>query len=295
MADPTAIVTAHSAWKQDANRVTRIIKDAEALKKWALAAHASATGKTEFADDVEGLIPCGIVLESADGNADHLTGDATYDWKAVLRGGIILSSVTVTGVSAITDAGKPVYATDGQTMTLARPAVGVPVGFVDTWVAGTTCDVYLYSFRDMVKMFAAKGIASGGKRIIDLGVIPTNALQGVAACNVYAMTQYEHYNILSLHAQCCGHDNAVVAGAQDLNIAIGGVDVTGGILSLANTDCDAAGDQGVAIDATAITAANEVHAGDNLIVEMAAGGTGFTADAAAGFRMWMVVEDLLGA
>ena len=76
---------------------------------------------------------------------------------------------------------------------------------------------------------------------------------------------------------------------------IGGTNVTGGALTVAYTDADAVGDQGAVINATAITAANEVHIGDTVKIEMAASGTGFTADKPGAFKIYAVIQKMPGA
>ncbi len=95
-----------------------------------------------------------------------------------------------------------------------------------------------------------------------------------------------------MHAQCVAHDDGVAAGVQALNLDIGGINVTGGVLTVAATDVDAAGDMGAVIDATAITAANEVHTGDTVKLEMAASGTGFTADKCAAIAVYAIIRNL---
>lgn len=52
---------------------------------------------------------------------------------------------------------------------------------------------------------------------------------------------------------------------------------------------------GTEIDATAITAANEVHQGDVVTLEAASGGTGFTADAVSAFKIYAKIQRLPGA
>jgi hypothetical protein len=49
------------------------------------------------------------------------------------------------------------------------------------------------------------------------------------------------------------------------------------------------------IDATAITAANEVHINSTLTLKMAASGTGFTDAQLSAFEIWAVVQYLPGA
>ncbi|RLD10054.1 MAG: hypothetical protein DRI56_03260 [Chloroflexota bacterium] len=298
MADPTSVVTAHQNYVVDANRQDIVIKNAEPLVPFGLAALNRSLGKVEFAEVADDLIPAGLVLGASDGdNTNHLTGDSSGTYSATCRGGLLLGGgryggVSVTGASAITDAGKFVWATDGQTLTLTRQA-GSPVGIVLKWISGTYCHVYLFSLVESI-LVSALSAAPSVYSVKSFGTFPTNALQGTSAVTLWTETAYEHYKFVSLHALPVAWDNAAVAGDQDLNLDIGGTDTTGGVLTLAYTDCDGAADMGTEIDATAITANNEVHVGDTVKLEMASGGTGFTADVAAAFHIYAVIERLPG-
>lgn len=299
MADPTARVSKFGAYSIDVNRLETVIKNSEALVQNALAAIDVSTGLEEFMDDAKNLFPIGLVINSWDGIADNLTGDGSTK-KAVTRSGILLvgsdgknDGVSVTGATAITDFGKLVYATDGQTLTLTRPSCGLPVGFVVKWISSTYCYVYLWG---TVESFLISMLATpSGYFRKSFGFFPTNAIQGTTAADLRVETAYEHYKILSLHAIPTAYDNAALAGAQDLNLEIGSTNVTGGVLSLAYTSFDATGDMGKVIDATAITAENEVHIGDVVTLELVASGTGFTADCAAGFEVFAICEKMIGA
>ena len=291
MADPTSVVTAFSKYAVDKQRHSLAIKNAEALVPWALASLNRTLGRFEFADDASDLIPAGLVLGERYG-LESLTGDAGGTYGAVVRGGIILEEVPVTGASAITDIGKFVYATDGQTLTLTKPAVGVPQGIVTKWYTSTTCDVYLF---DMVESIIISSLCNQPTAYKSFGTFPTNAIQGNVAATLHTETAKEHYKFVSLHALPKAYDDAVVAGAQTLNLQIGATDVTGGVLTLGFASFDATADMGTIINATAITADNEVHIGDTVILELAGGGTGFTADAAAAVEIYAVIERLPGA
>lgn len=289
MADPTSVLNV--TYEIDVNRSTHIIKNSEALVRNALASVAWDTNYVEFADDAANLIPAGLVERPYDGINDHLTGNTTNGYKAICIGGIV-ARWSVTGASAATDNGKLVYATDGQTLTLTRPTTGLPHGFVIRWDTSTYCYVYFFSYAESCKMFYS---GMHDIQIKDFGTFPTNGLQGTAALTLWQETAYDHYKFISLHAQGVAFDNAAVAGSQVLNLDIGGTNTTGGALTVAYTDVDAAGDMGVAIDATAITAANEVHMGDTVKLEMAASGTGFSADCAAAIKVYAVIQKLPGA
>lgn len=292
MSDPTsAINLASKPYQEDSGRIEAIIKASEALVINALAAIDISTGKMEFADDLKNLVPCGMVTSPSDGNPDHLTGSSVYNWKAVARGKII-QRWAVTGASAAADSGKLVYATDGQTLTLTAPATGLPFGHIVRWISSTLCDVYFYSYNESL-MRLLQGTSN--YKLKNFGTFPSNALQGTAGVTLWQETAYEHYKFISLSAQCVAHDNAALAGSQAINLDINGTNVTGGALTVAYTDVDAAGDMGAVVSASAITAENEVHQGDTVKLEMAASGTGFTADCAAAIQIYAVVQILAGA
>lgn len=296
MADPTALI--NHTFKTTPNREISqaIIKTSEALMIGGHAAISRSTGLMEFAGDAADLIPCGVVTGESLGNSSHLTGDGTYE--AIAQGGVVVR-VSVTGASAITDVSKFVYMTDGQTYNLTRPADdAVPYGIVLKWDTSTYCFVYVFG---LIEAILASMLSV--KETLLLGVFPSNALQGTAAAELLTdIPQYGHFTIDDIYAVCVAHDNAAVAGSQVLEIDIGATSVktTGGVnpaqLTLAYTDCDAVGDMGAIIAASAaIVTANEVHDGDTVSVRMNASGTGFTADCAAAFALYATITRLPGA
>ena len=297
MADPTSQInhTFQNILNRDISYYQ--IKSAEALVIGGHAALNRSTGKMEFADDAANLIPMGIITTQLHGDNTNLTGNAAGDYSAVARGGIV-AQVAVTGASAITDAGKFVYATDGQTYTLTSPADdSVPYGIVMRWVSSTTCDVYFFGLIEAIQMSLIPRRAT-----ICLGSFPTNALQGTAAAELLTdIPMYGHFTIDSWYAVPVAYDNAAVAGDQNLEIDIGATSVktTGGVnptqINITYAELDAVGTMGTAIAGSAIASANEVHDGDTISVRMAASGTGFTADCAAAFNLYIQVTYLPGA
>ena len=289
MADPTSVL--NRTYSVDPSRVTRVIKNAEALVTGALLAHNQALGKCEFADDAASLLPIGVCVGQKDGNNLLLTGDSGGNYSAVARGSIVLENVSVTGVSAITDAGKLVYATDGQTLTLTKPSVGVAYGIVTAWRTSTYCDVYLFSFIEGVLMSMIPPV----KKLISLGQISSYALEGSSAIDLVSYTAIEHFTIDSVHLRCIKPDAGLIAGAQTVNLEIGTTNLTGGVVTLGYANCDATADLYVAIDGTAVTAANEVHIGDVITLELIASGTGFTAAKHGIFELYVMATMLPGA
>lgn len=282
MADPTS--TTDRSYKQDVSRTDDLIKTSEALVIGGFAAIDIDTGEVEFADDANDLHGIGVVLGSADGDNDNLTGDGSVN-KAVVRGGVIIEDLTVTGASARSDVFKKVYATDGQTLTLTKPTAGRAVGFVYNHVSSTTCDVYFFDKRDAFIL----GVIGGQVREIELLAISSRELEGTSAIDLLtSLPMNFHGKITSFFAVVESADSGVVAGSQILNLEIGTTDVTGGLLTLATGNV-----QGAIVSATAITAANEFKPGDTISVEMAASGTGFTAAKNRRYSLRITVEPMV--
>ena len=288
MADPTSIV--QRTEKVDVNRFEGIIKDTEALVIGGLLALNTNTGKVEFMDDAQYLVPIGVASNQAAGNNENLTGNTAGDYSVVAKAGIIISSVLVTGTSAITDVMKLVYATDGQTLTLTRPTTGLPIGFIRKWVSGTTCDVQLFSLESIRVLSQI-----GTKQTICLGRINSHSIEGTSALDVLSYEAPNGFTIDSFYAKAEGIDSGLVAGDQDFNLEIGGTNVTGGLLTLGFADANAVADLATKISSTAITANNVCKAGDIIQVEMVAGGTGFTADKAGAFALYIDVTPVISA
>jgi len=283
MSDPISLVL--RPYKADSERLELLIKTSEVMVLGAYAAIDKVTGLVELADDTAGLIPCGVVVDQYVGDHDSLTGDGTV--KAVCRSGIILESVAVTGASAITDIGSPVYATDGQTLSLTAPTAGMPFGVVTDWHSSTTCDVYAYKPWESMANAAEE-------ETIYLGYVSAQSLGGTAAADLLKYTAPYRMQIDSLYAYP-NIDDAATAGSAVCNLEIGTTNLTGGALTLNEAACDAIADLGTVVSATAITAANIANEGDVITLEAATGATAFTDNTVAGFNVYMDVTKLPGA
>jgi hypothetical protein len=290
MSDPTS--TMNTKYQVDKSRQTRVIKNAEALVIGSYLAHNLSLGKAEFADDAASLIPLGVLVTQRDGDNLNLTGDSSGTYGVVARGGIVVEKVAVTGASAITDIGKFVYCTDGQTLSLTRPTTGCAYGIVTQWYSSTTCEVYLFDFIEGVLMSA---LGKPTKEILSLGLITSGNLEGTGALNLLAYTSYRHFTIDSMHCKAVTYDAGLIAGAQALTAKIGSTAITGAAIALGFADCDAGADLGVAVNSSTITAANEVHQGDVITVLLTASGTGFTAAKHGTFECYAVITNLPGA
>lgn len=288
MADPTSIISRKE--RVDILRFEGEIKDAEALVIGGLLAINTSTGKVEFMDDAQYLVPIGVAAVQLQGDNENLTGNAAGDYSVVAKSGIIIPSIAVTGASAITDVLKLVYATDGQTMTLTRPTTGLPIGFVSKWISATLCDVQLFSLESTRILSAV-----GTKQTICLGRMNSASLEGTAAADLLSYVAPNGFKIDKFYAKCEGFDAGLTGGAQTFNLEIATVNVTGGVLSLGHADGNAITDLAVEVDATAITALNECKAGDTIQVELVASGTGFTAAQDVWFALYIDITPVIGA
>ncbi len=293
MADPTAVV--NHTYKNELSRdtVSAVVTTAETLYNGGIAGMDRSTGKMDHFDDAANMIPAGLVKGPLFGVYPML-GDATLE--AVAKGGVT-PRVSVTGASAITDFSKLVFATDGSTFTLTRPADdAVPVGIVAKWDTSTYCWVYMFSWVESVMLGMATAGQGLGKQNLFLGSVTSGTMEGTGAIDIITeMPMYGHFSIDSFFAVTKGYDAGITAGSQQLNLEIAAADVTGGVITLTEALCDAAGDAGTVTAGTAITGTNEVHDGDVLSIEMATGGTGFTADQVGVFDLWITITPLPGA
>lgn len=83
------------------------------------------------------------------GASDNSLGNAGDKNVRVRQSGRVI--LNVTGVTAITDIGKAVYATDDATFTLTNTS-GISIGTIVRWISGTKCVVQFKAFynRDSV-------------------------------------------------------------------------------------------------------------------------------------------------
>jgi len=287
MADPT--VSPNVVFTPQPHPVAKSpIKNLEALVVSGFVALNRATAAQEFAKAGPNLISTGVVIGSPTTQEGSLTGDGTK--QVVARGGFAIK-YPVTGASAVTDITKSVYAVDGQTLSLTKPAAdAVPVGFVQEWLSGTTCMVYLYSLAEAL-LVSQVAISQD----VFLTRVPSKSLEATTAQDLLtARTFRGHFLIDKFYAVSAGHDTGIVAGAQILNLEIGAVNVTGSDLTLGFASVDGDADLGT-ITSVTCSALNEVHDGDTVSVERQSGGTGFTAAKVGAYDLFMSVAALPGA
>ena len=196
--------------------------------------------------------------------------------------GQVAKRITVTGVTTLAGVGEPVFAADDdiQTVTLTRPARGVAIGKVTRYYTGSICDVYLYSHAEL------DAIAGVGQRyVMLLGHFDADTM---ATGNLRTSMVTPHAGrFISLHA-VVDVPIAGAGGTTNINLEIGGTNVTGGVVTVSTA---AGGTKGTVLNGTAITAANVFSEGSLLDIEATTG-----VDATGGsFDLYALVERLAGA
>lgn len=216
--------------------------------------HATTQGYLDGFDDEKGMIFLGGHLDS------QVLGDTTATIPPENRLNVepkVYPQATVTGVASRGDIGKVVYLTDNNTLTLTRPTLGTPVGYVNEWSSSTTCDVMMLGTAAQ----AAVDIGGQGTQDVCLGTFSFKDTSDGDLLTSYLMPY--HASIESFWISV-GEGFVGSSGACTLNLEIGTTNVTGGVVTVATATC---GTVGTVLTATAITAENIVHAGDALSVE----------------------------
>lgn len=198
-----------------------------------------------------GAMPVGYQEER-----DAVLGDTTVNDppRGILSSGErrIVERLPVTGLAGdVTDMGKMVYASNGGiTYTLTRPTPGVPIGFVVQFLDATIADVWMFSREVLVAMM----LAPAGQYVWQSAPFPL-----AATGSKTSFAAPSRGTILSVTAVVVA---TVGAGDTDVNVDIGGVNVTGGTVSLAGAEAI-----GTRVAGTAVTALNVFHEGDIVTIE----------------------------
>lgn len=254
-------------------------------------ATAASRGYADVLTAANGNIPLGGTFQRG------ATGDTSAtrppEGEVDVEGQVWLGTAVTGGAGDITDLGQFVYASDDATLTFTRPTLGLPIGVATRYLTGTNYNVYLFSFGEL----CAISLGGAGQDNIYLGSVDLAVINpndpGGAKVNVRTGWPCPyHAKITDFFALV---DVATVAASgtdgYDLNLELGGTDLTGGVLTIAGAN--AIGTKISLSSAQAITAANVMHEGDLLDVEVIAGASGD--DMTAGrVDLWMQVERLAG-
>ncbi|MCB0384075.1 MAG: hypothetical protein KDD43_01685 [Bdellovibrionales bacterium] len=137
--------TLRSTYGKGPTRFT--VKSGSTIYVGSLVGIEAATGHIKPFVTGAGIQFVGMALEK-------VVGDGSLDCLVDTEG-FNLSKVSVTGVSAITDIGSPVYASNDNDLTLTRPDANTDaVGYVSDWDTGSTCDVRIFSAHEIEVMAA---------------------------------------------------------------------------------------------------------------------------------------------
>jgi len=227
-------------------------------------------------NDEDGAIPLGFAQQAVLG-----TAVAPRPTAEIVVRGRVYENLAVTGLAGnASDVFKLVYATDDGTFTFTRTTPNLPVGFVVNWASATAAHVYFFSMAEL----AILALAGGQRKTWHLlSTTYEFAATGNIATEIVAPC---HGRILTVYAICTAAPaDTNVAGT--INLEIGGVNVTGGVVTYNFADT-----VGLKLAGTAVTAANVFHEGDLIDVEITSGAAGTVGDGM--LSLFVDYEPLLG-
>jgi hypothetical protein len=214
-------------------------------------------------------IPLGRTLgagaDSKQGGAGGIvTGDTSASPEptaTVELGEEILERRSVAGVSSLaTSIGRLAYLNTDNLLddwTLTRPTRGAPQGVIVGYHSGAFCDILRFSFATMCAIM----LGGSGQEVWCLGSFDVTI---AASANLAtAILAPYHGEFRDFYAVIDGADLAGAGGDVDVNLEIGGTNLTGGVISLLIASPTA----GTKVAGTAITAANIFNEGDAIDIE----------------------------
>jgi len=204
--------------------------------------------------DTAGIHWLGVSREKQLGDTSADVNEVSVD-----TGGKILRRVAVTGASAITDVGNPVYGTsDNHADLTLTPTVNVgAIGTVKRWWTSTTCDVQTYTPTEYL---LSGGGGGGGFSFLSFSI----PLASLADGDIITTMTPGFAGVIKKMFSTVTTVASTASKASTLNLEIGTTNVTGGALALTTANCDTLGETN---DATAITAANYFGPADTISVE----------------------------
>ena len=215
--------------------------------------HATSQGYADAYNDEKGMIFCGGHLDEQELGDTSASPVPENRWNTESK---VYPQVTVTGVTGRGDIGKAVYATDSDALTLSRPTLGTPIGFVSEWHSSTTCDVLMLGLPAQ----AALDLSGQGVQVLHLGSFSFADMD-----NADILTSYPaplHASIDTFYG-VVGEAFTGASGTADLQLEIGSTDVTGAGFTVSTAACGTVG----TVISTSPSAANVMHAGDTLSVK----------------------------
>lgn len=242
---------------------------------------AASQGRIKPWATLAGEIPFGWkILDSVLGVTSPAAGTPIPEGELDLSSRFLQDIAVAAITGDRTDVGKLVYMSDDNTFTVTRPAVGIPMGMITRSRSATRCDVYMFSAETMV----AIGLSGNAKYTWFIGMMSAGAGTGNVATGIVA----PHHGRISAVYGIVTVDATDADVQQTINFEIGGVDVTGGVITWLFSDT-----LGTKKAGTAITAANVFHEGDLIDIETMATVAGTTADPGL-MALYATVEVLPG-
>ena len=214
-------------------------------------------GRVQAWNDEEGAIPFCFSIKG------DTTGDTTVadppDSNLDIFPRIIKGLPVAALVGNITDVSRLVYATDDNTFTITRPALTAPLGIIVASVSAAAADVLFFGADTMISM----ALAGQGLTTWHLGTISGNVSgSGNGATGIEAP---HRGRILSVYGSIITNLNG--GGADlDINLEIGGTNVTGGVIPWLLADAQGAKKAGYAVTDDGN---NLFHQGDLIDIEIA--------------------------
>lgn len=253
-----------------------IHKSADVAYKGSVMVGESSTGHVRNADGAADAFFIGLYGKGTR-NQDGTYGD-TGDGSArvpVSWERQVLEDLTVAGYTSAALNFKPVYATDDDTFTLTRPSTDAVLCGMTVRYSGTSGigDVLMLSALDSMLL----GLSGAARQTLYLGSFDLDT----AVASGKFVTDYRmsgHGKIVGFYLMSDGEASA--AGDVDVNLDIGGVDVTDSQISILTAGIATVGDK-LATD-SAISGANEYFDGDLLGIDISAVTAAYT-DGNVGF------------
>ena len=199
-------------------------------------------------------------------------------------GAYIKKNIVVAGYTSAAKNWELVYAgTDNpdEDLTLTRPSADAqPVGLTVQYVSSGYGDVLFFGglLASIISLCSGKG-----RELVNLGRFPLDSADGDLFTG---LPLYGRGKIVDFFGFCDG-DGAGASATSDINLELGGTNLTGGVITCALADAQT---QGKKVSGTSITAANEFSDGDTLDGEIVSS-TAFT----AGLINLFIVIDRLAA
>lgn len=144
----------------------------------------------------------------------------------------VLYQQAVTGASAATDAGSPVFLSDNNTYTLTYAANRPQVGTVLEWISSTLCNLYIFSFGERQALAGA----GGSIQTVNLGYVDAAK---VVDGNIIKYRNAARFRVLDIFAVALqgytgsGHSHAITAKGGVIGTPV--AFTTGGTITLDGT------------------------------------------------------------